>query len=169
MNKAVTVEEYLKGISLLKKYRIMTHGNFIIGFPGETEKTVQDTIEFIKDSGIDFYRAQLWYCMPITPIWESRQKYGIEGKSFEWSHATMNSQTACDIIDEMFLSIDRPVWTPQYNFDINNIIHMLHGGITLEQVKRFLEAFNNGIREKLRSPLQEDISPKVVEQLRQAL
>ena len=168
MNKATTIEKYREGIALLKEYGILMHGNFIIGFPGETNESVKDTIDFIKESGIDFFRVQLWYCMPITPIWKQKEKYNINGKSFDWSHNTMDSSTACDIIEGIFLSIKEPIWVPQYNFDINNLLHMMHRGVTQEQVKAFLIAFNSGIREKLIDPSSVEIGPQVVSKLNNA-
>jgi radical SAM PhpK family P-methyltransferase len=166
MNKQVNVEKYLKGIALLKKYDILTHGSFIIGFPGETAQTVKDTFTFIKESGIDFYRAQLWYCDTITPIWKQREKYNIKGSHFEWSHATTDSKQACDTIDDLFLSIEKPIWVPQYNFEFNGIFHLLHRGITLDQVKNFIKSFNNGIKEKLSYPGPKEVSLEVIKQLR---
>ncbi|MGE5343499.1 MAG: PhpK family radical SAM P-methyltransferase [Candidatus Omnitrophota bacterium] len=164
MNKAATVEKYRDGTALLKEYGITMHGNFIIGFPGETPETVQDTIHFIKESGIDFFRVQLWYGMPITPIWKQKEKYNIQGNSFEWSHHTMDSTTACDLIDRIFLSIKEPVWVPQFNFDINSLFHLWLRGMTWEQINDFLHAFNNGIREKLIDPSRTGMSPQVVSQ-----
>ncbi len=168
MNKATTVEKYLEGISLLKEYEIPMHGNFIIGFPGETDDTVRNTKTFIEESGIDFFRVQLWYCMPITPIWKQKDKFNIRGKSFEWSHGTMDSKTACDLIDQMFLTIDTPIWVPQYNFDINSLVHLMYRGMGLDQVKDFLRSFNNGIREKLRNPYQSEVSAGTLERIKNA-
>jgi anaerobic magnesium-protoporphyrin IX monomethyl ester cyclase len=168
MNKMVDVEKYLKGIAQLKEYDMVTFGNFIIGFPGETEQTIKDTKDFIKDSKLDFYRAQLWYCEPITPIWRERKKFHIKGESFEWSHATMDAKTACDLIDELFLSIEIPTWIPQYNFDFDNLCHLFHRGMGLQQVKEFLHAFNQGVKEKLLNPSQKEISFDVIRKLKEA-
>ncbi|MDQ1353305.1 MAG: anaerobic magnesium-protoporphyrin monomethyl ester cyclase, partial [Acidobacteriota bacterium] len=99
MNKAADTDKYLKGIELLKEYGIVTFGNFIIGFPGETDETVRDTINFIETGGLDFFRSQLWYCEPITPIWTQKEVYDIRGESFEWSHATMDSRRASDLVE----------------------------------------------------------------------
>jgi anaerobic magnesium-protoporphyrin IX monomethyl ester cyclase len=151
MNKSSQVEKYLEGISVLKKYGITTFGCFIIGFPGETNSTVQDTIRFIKESGLDFYRVQLWYCELITPIWKEREKYNITGQNFEWSHNTMNSQTASDIIEEIFSTIQDPIWLPQYNFDFDTMWHLVHNGMTLEKVKEFLRIFYQEVKVKLES------------------
>ena len=117
MNKAVTVEKYIKGVELLHRYNILTFDSFIIGFPGETRETVDETIAFIKESRPDYYRAQLWYCEPGTPIEHQRERYGITGDGFVWSHATMDSLDAMDHIDRLFLTINESVWLPQWSFD----------------------------------------------------
>jgi anaerobic magnesium-protoporphyrin IX monomethyl ester cyclase len=165
MNKASHLDQYLKGISLLKEYDISTFGSFIIGFPGETLETVQDTVTFIKESGIDFYRAQLWYCEPITPIWREKEKYRIKGESFEWSHATMDSKIACDLIDNIFWAVEDPIWIPQYNFDFDTIWHLVHQGISIEDIKIFLKAFSSGIKEKFPTRGQWEISNETIKQL----
>jgi radical SAM PhpK family P-methyltransferase len=166
MKKATNVEEYYKGISLLRNYGILTYGSFIIGFPGETEHTVKDTIQFIKESGLDFYRAQLWYCEPLTPIWKERENYNLDGESFEWSHATMSSSKASDLIEEIFCSLDTPTWVPQYNFECDALFHLPHRGLSLEKVKGFLNAFNKGIREKLINPSQKEVSFEVIRRIK---
>ena len=165
MNKKVDLQRYLEGIALLKEYGIATFGSFITGFPGETQKTVQDTIAFIEKSGLDFYRTQLWYCEPITPIWREREKYKIKGEHFEWSHATMNAGTACDLIDDMLLSIKNAIWVPQYDFDFVTIWHLVHRGIGLEQVKDFLKSFNRGVKEKLMNTDESETSYQVIKEL----
>jgi anaerobic magnesium-protoporphyrin IX monomethyl ester cyclase len=165
MNKKTTPGEYLKGIELLKKQGIVTFGSFIIGFPGETPGTVQDTIEFINKSGLDFYRCQLWYCEPITPIWKQKHQYHLRGKSFEWSHDTMDSKIAFDLVDEIFLSLETPVFIPQYHFDFNGIWHMKLRGMEIEQIKRFLTGFNKGIKERLENPSAKEVSTRVIKEL----
>ncbi len=165
MNKGSDLEKYMDGISLLKENGIVTFGSFIVGFPGETHETVKDTVKFIKESGLDFYRAQLWYSDPITPIWKEKEKYQIKGESFEWSHATMDSKTACDLIDEAFLDIEDPIWIPQYNFDFDSIWHLIHQGMSLDDVKDFLRAFYKGLKEKLLVPGQQEAGHEVIQQL----
>src|SRR5689334_7058325 len=114
MNKAATVEKYAKGIEQLRKQNILTFGSFIIGFPGETEQTVNETKAFIRATKPDYYRAQLWYCEPGTPIFHQREKYGIEGEGFTWNHDTMESMEAMDHIEKMFLTVNETLWLPQW-------------------------------------------------------
>ena len=166
MNKSALVEDYLEGIRLLKEYGIITFASFIIGFPGETEQTVKETIRFIKESGIDFFRAAVWFCEHITPIWRERERYKLSGESFEWRHATMDSKQASGFVDEIFLSIDDPLWIPLYNFDIDTLWHLIHRGVPLDKVRKLIGNFNRGIREKLIDPSRREVSISVLQQLK---
>ncbi|MGD2088777.1 MAG: PhpK family radical SAM P-methyltransferase [Candidatus Aminicenantes bacterium] len=168
MNKSAAVAKYLEGISLLKEYGIKSMGNFVIGFPGETEDTIQDTLEFIQKSHLDFYRAQLWYYEHITPIARQKDKYDLKGESFEWSHKTMNSQQACDLLDKLILSCQEPVRYLQYYFDYDIVFQLPLKGIPPEQVKKYLKSFDNGVKEKLRNPSRKEVSHEVIKQMKES-
>ena len=146
MNKAATVELYAKGIELLHNYGVLTFGSFILGFPGETSETVQETIDFIRATKPSYYRAQMWYCEPGTPVDRQREKYSIEGQGFVWSHATMVSLEAMDHIDRMFLSIHESQWLPQWSFDFWIIPYLLGKGITSQQFRGFMIEANRLLR-----------------------
>ncbi|MEA2172933.1 MAG: anaerobic magnesium-protoporphyrin monomethyl ester cyclase, partial [Blastocatellia bacterium] len=138
MNKSATVEKYAAGIEMLRRHGILTFGSFIIGFPGETVETVEETVAFIKETKPDYYRAQMWYCEPGTPIQNERLKYDINGEGFVWSHATMDSLEAMDHIDRMFLTIDESLWLPQWSFDFWIIPYLMGRGISLDQFREFM-------------------------------
>jgi radical SAM PhpK family P-methyltransferase len=166
MNKAAALDKYRNGIKLLRENNIITFASFIVGFPGETRETVQDTINFIEETKPDFYRAQLWYCEPITPVWNEKDKYNIKGSNFEWSHATMDSKTGCDLIEEMFLNVKNSVWLSQYNFDFVNLFHMLQRGLSLQEIKHFVNGFNLGVKHKLLNAQAPEITSAIIEQLK---
>ena len=151
MNKAVKIAKYREGIALLNKYDILSHANFMVGFPGETEKTVQESVDLIEEYQPSFFRFQLWYCEPITPIWQQREKYGIKGSHFEWQHNTMDVNTAANIVDELFCSVKNSVWLQQYNLELFGFFRVLHRGMTLAQLTQFLQVFNEAIKDKLLS------------------
>ncbi len=142
MNKKTTTEKYYNGIKLLKKYGITTFGSFLVGFPGETYNTVNTTIEFIRNSGLDFYRSQLWFYEKISPINQQKDKYGIKGNGFEWEHNTMDYKQAKGLIDEMFVNINDPIWIPQYNFDFHGFWDLYLKGVSLEDIRLYLKAFH---------------------------
>lgn len=166
MNKTARQRHYAKAIPLLKAAGIMTHANLIIGFPGETFETAQETIDFVESAQPDFFRAQLWYCDPTTPIWKQREKYGIKGSAFQWSHDTMDAHTACDLIDKMFLSVRNSHWLPQYGFEPWSVYYLQRKGMTMQQVKTFVQCFNDTIKQRLLDPEKKEIEPKLLERLK---
>jgi anaerobic magnesium-protoporphyrin IX monomethyl ester cyclase len=159
MNKTSRRKDYLKAIPLLRQAGISTHASLIIGFPGETCETVQETTDLIEEAKPDFFRAQLWYCDPVTPIWNRRDEYGIQGSAFNWSHDTMDYQTACDLIDKMFVGIQRSVWLPQNGFEQWSTFYLQRKGMTMDQIKAFLGSFNACVKEKLIRPQGGSIGP----------
>lgn len=142
MNKAATIERYAEGIKMLKAHNIATFGSFIVGFPGETEETIQETIDFVRVNKPDFYRAQMWYNEPGTPIHLEKDKYEIKGEGFVWEHRTMTSLDAMDHIDRIFLTIKESVWLPQWSFDFWFIPYALGKGIPIDGFKKFVSGAN---------------------------
>ena len=138
MNKAATPEKYVRGIELLREYGVLTFASLIFGFPGETKETIKESVDFIKTTKPDYYRAQLWYCEPGTPVDMQREKYKIEGNGFVWSHATMDSMEAMDHIDLAFLEITESTWLPQWSFDFWTIPYLLGKEYSLELFRKLM-------------------------------
>ena len=169
MNKAATIEKYATGIDLLRRNGIMTFGSFILGFPGETAETVQETRDFIHATKPDYYRCQMWYCEPGTPIQNFREKYDIKGEGFVWSHATMDSLEAMDHIDRLFLSTTDSLWLPQWSFDFWTVPYLIGKGISLDRFKEFMTQANRllaleiaSVDEREKITLQRDYFDKMV-------
>jgi p-methyltransferase len=146
MNKASTIEKYAYGTRRLREHGILTFGSFIAGFPGETAETIQETIDFIRNNPLDYYRAQLWYCEPGTPIQRDAEKYKIEGEGFVWKHETMNNKQAMEHIRRMFLEIKESVWLPLWSFDFWIIPYLFGRGLTKNQFREFLLLANELLR-----------------------
>ena len=143
MNKSATIQKYQQGIEWLRQYGILTFASLITGFPGETTETVNETIDFIRQTKPDYYRSQMWYCEPGTPIQNQREKFQIGGEGFVWHHATMDSLEAMDHIDRMFLTIKESTWLPQWSFDFWIIPYLMGKGISLPQFKSFMNEAHN--------------------------
>jgi len=149
MNKAASVEKYENGIRLLRRYGITTFASFIVGFPGDTAKTIQETVDFIRHNRPDFYRAQLWYCEPGTPIQRERAKYQLTGQGFNWSHATMTSKQAIEHVETIVLNIAESVWLPQWSFDFWILPYLLGKGISIDQTRRFTSLANELLKSEI--------------------
>ena len=59
-------------------------GFFMIGLPGETEETMQQTIDFAKSLDIDFTKMTIMSPLPGTPIWNELKEKGLL-KDVDWS------------------------------------------------------------------------------------
>jgi radical SAM PhpK family P-methyltransferase len=168
MNKTSRRRNYLEAIPLLRRHGIIVHASFIVGFPGETPGSVAESIGLVEEAQPDFFRAQLWYCDPVTPIWKQRDEYGVVGSAFNWSHRTMDYRTAADIVDHMFLTVRNAVWLPQNGFELWSVFYLLRQGATLEALKAYLRAFNAGIKEKLLFPARRQPSGPILDLVRRA-
>ena len=109
MNKKATVDGYKRGIEILKKYDILLFGMFVIGFPGETEETVNDNIDFINHSGLDFYSVKEFFYLHTAPVHEKRQHFKLDGEGYRWKHATMTSTRATELKLKMFEHINNSI------------------------------------------------------------
>jgi radical SAM PhpK family P-methyltransferase len=166
MNKTARRADYLRALADFRRVGISTYASVIIGFPGETDETVAETESLLREGRPDFFRAQLWYCDPVTPIWERRAEFGIRGRGFNWRHASMTAAQACDHIERIFLDIDDPIWMPQFGFEQWSVFYLMRRGMTMTGVKDFVRAFNAVVRDQVRHPGRTDVDPAMYERLR---
>ena len=166
MNKTSRRKDYLQAIRAFREVGVKTHANFVVGFPGETLDTYQETIDLIEEVRPDTFRGQLWYADPITPIWNKRDEYGIKGSAFTWSHNTMDAQTACDLVDEMFFNTNNSVWLPQNGFEQWSIFYLQRKGMAYERIIEFLKCFNGLVREQLMNPGEAATPVQLLDQIK---
>lgn len=67
MNKQVTIENQKNAVILAKKYFGWADATFIIGYPGETYETVQETIDFCKEMELE--PEAIFYATPYPGTW----------------------------------------------------------------------------------------------------
>jgi radical SAM superfamily enzyme YgiQ (UPF0313 family) len=168
MDKQATVEEYRRGLALLNQYEIPTGATFIIGFPGETYDTIKDTKNFIEETQPTYYDAFVWNCRPNTPICEEADKYNLKISPYDWSHETMDAQTAYNILFKEFpVGIENSIYVANFfGLEFYEIFHSKHNkGLEINKFNNFLETFNECILEKHNNPEKEEISRAMIEKL----
>lgn len=101
MNKRATPEMYLEAIDLLNSHGISTQLYIIIGYPGETEETIENTVALLKQfahegPAINQLLVFPFGFIPLSPVYEPAvaRKYGLSGYMQDWTHQTMTSQEA---------------------------------------------------------------------------
>jgi p-methyltransferase len=94
MDKKLSPDRAFAAIRLLKDHDIDALGGFIVGYPGETEKTFQKTLSLIHRSGLPYYHPYLFYYSRSMLVREEEEKFGIRGVGWAWKHNTMDAVQA---------------------------------------------------------------------------
>lgn len=139
MNKFSSVEKYRVGIRRLKERNITTFASIIVGFPGETEASVRNTIAFLEETSPMFYRAELYYHYTNVPIHQRAAEFGIRGAGYSWKHNSMDWRTASRFVEEIYSTIKGPSVLPGYMFDFWSIPYLRGQGFSVDQIKKFAE------------------------------
>lgn len=86
MERRVTVEQVREMIHLSKRHGIETGTFIMLGYPGETEEDILDTIEHLKRSAPDHFTVTVAYPIAGTPLYEDVG--GILTTIPEWALST---------------------------------------------------------------------------------
>lgn len=153
MRKRANPDMYYHVIRKLLDVGIDCSCCFLVGFPGETLKSFQKTLDFIESipdksqTGLFTWSIYPFNLVPLSPIYEpvKRAKYGLSGYMNKWNHFSMDSKAAHNCIVKAFLDIENssPIYsgdnikmvsalTPEKRRKFNHVRHNL--------AKRFLEA-----------------------------
>lgn len=90
IRKSLTLNQVEDGFRLIKRHGIQALGGFMFGFPYDTRKTVEQTIQFAKRLSPDQVQFSINMCYPGTSLYE----YAIENdlllaksfKEFDMTH-----------------------------------------------------------------------------------
>lgn len=88
MNKQVTTDQIREAIKMTKKHGISTFGYFMLGFPGETEESMKETVGFIKELKLFDVAVQPFVPFPGSDIYDYAVNHGTlegRGKGQEWN------------------------------------------------------------------------------------
>ena len=78
--KGVTKNQVITAVKLAKKAKLKVKGFFIIGLPGETKKTLEETLNFMKNVPFDDISLPYFTPYPGTDIFDNKKLYQKYGK-----------------------------------------------------------------------------------------
>ncbi|KAH3743740.1 radical SAM protein [Pelomyxa schiedti] len=100
MNKHCAPALITRALSLLLATKIAVHTYLLVGFPGETEGTIANTVRLfneLPEGGLLMFKAIPLIVAPLSPISmfpEQRVGFGLVGVTNKWRHTTMDYATA---------------------------------------------------------------------------
>ena len=157
MNKKTTASGNMRCLEILDKYGIVAYGSFIVGFPGETEESVENTIRWINSSPLRLYKVFMFYLLQGAPIYDEQEAHHITffGNSYNhslWKTPTMDALRASEIVKEFILKVNSKTaliyaYSPMYAF-----FPFLLKGYSLNESLRFLQLHTDLIKNEL-SPI----------------
>lgn len=83
INKGLILDRTKNVLSLTRKAKIQTKGYFIIGLPGESLETIQETIDFAKQSDLDIFQMSFMSPFPGTQLYDAAGQYGEFNKDWD--------------------------------------------------------------------------------------
>ncbi len=109
MKKGTTVEKNLKAIEIAQEAGLIVIGYFILGFPGETRQTIQESIEFIEKSNIDQAQFYTFIPLPGCEVYRHLERFGAKIISRDFSDYYLVTGTdgrGGKTVETQFLSAD---------------------------------------------------------------
>jgi anaerobic magnesium-protoporphyrin IX monomethyl ester cyclase len=83
MNKRITTAQAERAVHLAKAAGLKVGAFFIVGYPGESDKTVLDTVRFASGLPLDYVSFTLPYPIPGTPLYERVKGDGVSIEDWE--------------------------------------------------------------------------------------
>ncbi|MDZ7615463.1 MAG: radical SAM protein [Patescibacteria group bacterium] len=117
MNKKTTVEMNRRAVDLTKKVGIACYGEIMVGMPGETPDTVNETLAFLLEKKPIVGYIPVLYPLPTTAVYERAKKDGtlmgdwdVDG-SYPWVKLPW-AHTRADIVAEASRLSRAAHWDP---------------------------------------------------------
>ena len=76
MAKGITPEHNARACRLTRQHGLLCHSSWIVGYPGETPQTLQDTVTFIRKNRPDTVNLGVLRPYPGTPVYEEARQRG---------------------------------------------------------------------------------------------
>ncbi len=150
MRKKHTPEQAIRALEALDNAGISTMCTFVVGFPGECERSVHNTAQLISafpsgDSARVLHRYYLFrfeltaLCPAARP--EARAQFGLKGSGENWRHTTMNAAEAGDAVREIFTNVSGPshvyleLFPPEWPIDRTRKVIELRDEIQKQKLK----------------------------------
>jgi p-methyltransferase len=153
MNKGTTTSSNMKCLETLDRHNITAYGSFMLGFPGETDETFNNTINWINSSPLKLYKVFPFYLFPEAYIYDELEEHNISffGDQYDsilWKTPTMDAIKASELLKEFILRVEKAAliynYSPTYAF-----FPFLSKGYSMSESLEFLRIRTQLIKNEL--------------------
>jgi len=153
MNKRTTASSNIKCLEILDRHNITPYGSFILGFPGETDETFNNTLNWINSSPLKLYKIFLFYLFPGSIIYDEQEEHNISflGDEYDyclWKTPTMDALRASELLREFILGVEKAALlykhSPMYAF-----FPLLSKGYSMSESLEFLRIRTKLVKNEL--------------------
>jgi anaerobic magnesium-protoporphyrin IX monomethyl ester cyclase len=137
MGKHYTPDKIVEVAEMARQVGILLHYNVVIGFPGETAASVQNTIQALERASPDTYSPFVLDVAPHTRIYENSDKYGIHGQRLQWKHRTMTSQEAAEAVGTILANVSSSTLFPGGEYLAGYLVSL---GFSIDETRSFFGA-----------------------------
>lgn len=148
MQKQQNRDRILRSVQLVNQRGISTASSFIVGFPGETEETVGNSIKLLNEfeesgTGFNWFAVGVNFVIPLTPADVERNKWNLEGHLIDWEHETMNVGEAHRQVQRFYREVTRGAYVYYRNdavamrsgskVDVTEALRLRHGLAVMDE------------------------------------
>src|SRR3989344_9677800 len=142
IKKNINLEQVRGAVKMANDAGIEAWGSFMICLPGETEKTMQDTIDFAKSLDLDMAKVTITIPLPATELYNEYVNKGLMLNE-DWSKFNMytparelykHENLEWDVIEKYYKKFYREFYfRPRYLW--HRLVNDIKNGMLLEHIK----------------------------------
>lgn len=144
MRKGHDLADAYEGLAVARRNGLFAHVNMIAGYPGETETSFRNSLDFVLRARPDSFALGQFYLVDKAPV-RSRAMdgYELEGEGLHWRHSTMDSERAAALVAT---GIDELLGAGLELSNEMRIVEYMGWGLTLEQARKASDALSRCMR-----------------------
>jgi len=146
MNKPISPEKlasFKRIIKHMRKKGMLANINIIVGFPGESKRTISSTIDFLREAEPIAYSMSKFFLEKGTDIWKNKKRYGLKGAMYDWTHDTMKSDELDRIIRDMFMRVSAENRIYHWTSASVDLIRHMSKGKSFDDFVRYISSVNS--------------------------
>lgn len=141
MNKNINLERLKKSIKMLRDEGIIVNISLLVGFLGENESTIQETMQFIIESKLDLARINLWYPARSDKNKELYEEYGFQRFEKTWRHKTLSEYDAVILAKKIYLMDSDTAFLPPFSSIFDQWPVLASYGLSKREILKIIKEY----------------------------